>query len=117
MSLLNNEQISILKMELRDRFLFVIDMWAPSKYQYKWLEDETGISASIWQNVCLEKQFPTLEMLIAIGKYQGKYLFWVMTGGTEHECPPEELFKSYISQREWIKQKRRGQKLVQPESE
>lgn len=107
--------------KLRERFLFIIEMWAADRYRYEWLENRTGIPAARWQNVLLEKQFPTLEMLIIVCKHQPNYTYWLMHGAHKHklsenenhpwlksECPSEEIFNKFKADREWIKQKRKS---------
>lgn len=97
-----------LEIEVRERFLFAIDLWAPDTYRYKWLEEATGIPGGRWQHVTLEKQMPTLEMLIAIGKYT-HYLHWIVTGADSaaaEQQPPKEIFEQFQSHRQWIKTKR-----------
>lgn len=103
--------------ELRERFLFVIELWAADKYRYAWLEKRTGIPAARWQNVLLEKQLPTLEMLIVICDALPQYVFWLMQGtrnfkGMENgllklDAPSQESFDEFKAHRKWIKQKRK----------
>lgn len=106
---------------LRERFLFAIEMWAADKYRYEWLENRTGIPAARWQNVLLEKQFPTLEMLIAVCKHRPDYTYWLMHGTQEKwiredaknpsyklEGPAEEILNKFKTDREWIKERRKA---------
>jgi len=106
--------------ELRERFLFIIETWAADRYRYEWLENRTGIPAARWQNVLLEKQFPTLEMLIVLCKYCPNYTYWLMHGDAykfdenkkypqiKQEYPSEEILTKFRADREWIKQKRKS---------
>lgn len=111
---LNNEAL-----ELRERFLFLVDSWAADKYRYQWLENHTGIPAARWQNVLLEKQLPTLEMLIAICKNREEHTHWLIHGTQKlfvNEkknslpfrllSPDEEILAKYKSDREWIKERK-----------
>lgn len=120
-------QLAAEQVELRNRFLFVIELWAADRYRYEWLENRTGIPAVRWQNVLLEKQFPTLEMLIVACKNQPQYTYWLMQGDRHKlknedkndannrlrmklDYPPQELVDKIMADREWIKQKRRSKK-------
>ncbi|MCI1042245.1 hypothetical protein [Caballeronia zhejiangensis] len=66
--------------ELRDRLLFAADFIAPARGKYSWLEKRTGIAASKWQNLYLEKQLPTVEMLLAVVHLEPHYAKWILTG-------------------------------------
>lgn len=107
--------------DLRERFLFVIEMWAADKYRYDWLEKRTGIAAARWQNVLLDKQFPTLEMLMVVCKYQPQYTYWLMLGKEwkiadptiPHlalDYPAGDILSQFKVHRDWIKQKRKSKK-------
>lgn len=105
---------------LRERFLFIIEMWAADRYRYEWLENHTGIPAARWQNVLLEKQFPTLEMLIAVCKSRPDYTYWLIHGTQQKwvsdppqprfvlEGPSEETLNKFRTDREWIKERRKS---------
>lgn len=103
--------------ELRERFLYLIEIWAVEKYRYDWLEKRTGIAAARWQNVLLDKQFPTLEMLMSICRYLPNYTYWLMTGrewvinepNIPHlylNHPESDGFNQFKTHREWLKRKR-----------
>ena len=104
--------------DLRERFLYLIEMWSADTYRYEWLESHTGISAARWQNVLLEKQFPTPEMMVAICDAQPGYSYWFLRGTslaaddplfkTKMCSPSEESFSAFKAHREWIKEKRRS---------
>lgn len=114
------EKLAIEVEELRERFMFVIEMWAADRYRYDWLEKHTGIASARWQNVLLDKQFPTMEMLLVVCKNQPQYTYWLMTGiAWEISAPPskkpflylmsprDDLLNQFKIHREWIKQKRK----------
>ena len=54
--------------DFHERFLLLIGLWAADKYRYEWLENHTGIPAMHWQNCLLDKQLPTLGMVLATCK-------------------------------------------------
>jgi len=98
--------------ELRERFLYILEVWAPDKHRYQWLEQRTGIAAARWQNVTLGKQFPTLEMLIAVSNYMPNYSFWLMLGRDPlpligSTCPTASEWETYQSHRAWLKQRKK----------
>lgn len=107
--------------ELRERFLFSIEMWAADKYRYEWLENHTGIPAARWQNVLLEKQFPTVEMLIVVCHANPAATYWLMRGIPQPlkygdpgfslagwASPSEETFNAFKAHRKWINEKRKS---------
>lgn len=104
--------------EFRQRFLFIIEAAAADKYRYEWLENHSGISASRWQHVFLEKQLPTIDMILLALSLRPTYTNWLMHGTAiiHEDCPipyiqsapSEELFKTFIEHREWIKQRRKS---------
>lgn len=105
---------------LRERFLYLIEIWASDTHRYAWLEKRTGIPGPRWQNVILEKQLPTLEMLIAVCKHLPPYTYWLMHGKEPWKFPNEEALSSlafasptaeawetYQAHRRWIKEHRK----------
>jgi hypothetical protein len=78
-------------LELRDRLLFVADLIAPERGKYAWLEKRTGVSASKWQNLYLEKQLPTVEMLLAVVHLDPSYGKWILTGLPNLEATIEKV--------------------------
>lgn len=118
------EKLALESEELRERFLFVIEMWAADKYRYNWLEKRSGIAAARWQNVLLDKQFPTLEMLLVVCKHQPQFTYWLMLGREWKirdqdplhglnlclDYPTEDVLNRFRAHREWIKQKRKSKK-------
>lgn len=104
--------------EFRQRFLFIIESAAADMYRYEWLENHSGISAARWQNVFLEKQLPTMDMILLALSVRPSYTNWLMHGTATiaEDCPipyvqsapSEELFKTYIEHRKWIQQKRKS---------
>lgn len=101
--------------ELRDRLLFVLDDFAPSRGKYHYLELRTGIPATRWQNLYLEKQLPTLDMLLAMNECRPYYLHWILTGHNlgnareieiisfQHRAPKEEKWITFLEHRSWLR--------------
>lgn len=104
--------------EMRERFMYVIEGWASDINRYDWLENHTGIPAARWQNVMLEKQLPTLEMLLVVCKYNPEYTNWLMHGGPldsiliGQQYPDKELWDRYKAYREWVRKKRMARKAA-----
>lgn len=102
--------------DLRQRFMYVIEGWASDINRYQWLENNTGIPAARWQNVMLEKQLPTLEMLLIVCLLHPHYTNWLMHGGPLDDVfgcqkyPNKELWDQYKAYREWIRKKRMKKK-------
>lgn len=103
---------------LRERFLYLLDDFAPERGKYQYLESRTGIAASKWQNLYLEKQFPTLEMLLAICSYRRPYSHWLLAGvpptfddlsedTPARKSPPLERWESYQQHRRWVRDRKR----------
>lgn len=98
--------------QLRDRLLFVLDDLAPARGKYSYLESRTGIPAARWQNLYLEKQYPTLDMIWAISEYRRYYLSWLMTGANPEfgagsslgqMSPPSEQWEKFQEHRDWVR--------------
>lgn len=94
--------------ELRERLIFLLDDLAPSRGKYAYLENRTGISAASWQNLYLEKQMPTLDMILAVFEYRYPYLNWLITGqapGTEQMpmAPSSEEWEKFQTHRAWVR--------------
>lgn len=97
--------------ELRDRLIFLLDDLAPATGKYAYLESRTGISAARWQNLYLEKQQPTIEMILAVSEYRREYLTWLFTGKTPNEddpaqipnAPTDEEWHSFSQHRAWLR--------------
>lgn len=102
--------------DMRQRFMYVIEGWASDINRYQWLENNTGIPAASWQNVMLEKQLPTLEMLLIVCLLHPHYTNWLMHGGPLDDVfgcqkyPNKELWDQYKAHREWIRKKRMKKK-------
>jgi len=102
--------------ELRVRFLFLVDHIAAVRYRYEWLEKHTSIPAMRWKNVLLEKQLPTIEMLLAIINLHGSSAEWLMCGSIPEpnnpfsslNAPSEAQFNDFKAQRDWINEKRQA---------
>lgn len=98
-------------LELRDRLIFLLDDLAPTTGKYTYLESRTGISAARWQNLYLEKQQPTIEMILAISEYLPEYLTWLLTGRAPSkekligapEVPTDEEWHSFSQHRAWLR--------------
>ena len=98
-------------LELRDRLIFLLDDLAPTTGKYTYLESRTGISAARWQNLYLEKQQPTIEMILAISEYRPEYLTWLLTGRAPSkekligapEEPTDEEWHSFSQHRAWLR--------------
>lgn len=100
--------------EMRIRFLYLTESVSAEKYRYEWLELHTGVSSARWQNVLLEKQLPTVEMLMAICNLCNGYAHWLMHGSIPGRddplyhlnlrAPSEEAFNFFKDRREWINQ-------------
>ncbi len=54
--------------------------------KYKELEEMTGINATSWRDVCLERKRATAEHLEAIGRLWPEYSLWLLTGKTQPEA-------------------------------
>lgn len=97
--------------KLRDRLIFLLDDLAPAKGKYAYLESRTGISAARWQNLYLEKQQPTIEMILAISEYRRPYLAWLITGQNPEseelklmqQAPTDEEWNSFSEHRAWLR--------------
>lgn len=87
---------------LRDRLIFLLDEFAPSRGKYAYLESRTGISAASWQNLYLEKQMPTLDMILAMSEYRHPYLSWLITG-QDPKGASAQLISAAPSPEEWDK--------------
>lgn len=102
--------------ELRVRFLFLVNSVAAVKYRYEWLEKHTSIPAMRWKNVLLEKQLPTIEMLLAINNLHGRSAEWLICGSIPDTndpfnspyAPSEAGFNEFKAQRDWINEKRQA---------
>lgn len=122
-----HDQLVLQVEELRVRFLYLTDKVAADKYRYEWLEKHTGIPSARWQNVLLEKQLPTLDMLLAICNLQGGFAHWLIYGSapkfddpciTMRPCAPsEEAFEVFRARREWNNQRRKTRAKKQTDSE
>jgi hypothetical protein len=96
---------------LRDRLIFLLDDLAPSRGKYAYLESRTGISAASWQNLYLEKQMPTLDMILAMSEYRHPYLSWLITGQDPNAgagqqvftAPSHEEWETYQNHRAWLR--------------
>ncbi len=103
--------------DLRERFLFLIEMWASNHGRYQRLEQRTGIPAARWQNVLLDKQMPTTEMLLAVCTALPNMTYWLFHGaegvkyaaripGFAHSKPDDESWEWFQEYRAEIKAKR-----------
>lgn len=109
------------KMELfRERFIYLIEIWASDHGRYQWLEKRTGIPGARWQNVMLEKQFPTVEMILSVIGYLPDHSYWLLHGmlptnmlAAGHKAPEPDSWETFRSHREWIKKRREGKKKNQ----
>ncbi len=54
--------------------------------KYKELEEMTGINATSWRDVCLERKRATAEHLEAIGRLWPEYSLWLLTGKIRPEA-------------------------------
>lgn len=96
---------------LRDRLIFLLDDLAPNRGKYAYLESRTGISAASWQNLYLEKQMPTLDMILAVSEYRYPYLSWLITGQDPTDAsaqqmsraPTDEKWEAFRSHRAWLR--------------
>lgn len=102
---------------LRERLIFLLADLAPNRGKYAYLESRTGISAASWQNLCLEKQMPTLDMILAVSEYRYPYLSWLITGQDPTDAsaqqmsraPSDEKWEAFRSHRTWLRAaKKRG---------
>lgn len=94
--------------KLRDRLLYILDDLAPSRGKYAYLERRTGIPSSRWQNLYLEKQLPTLDMLLAIMEYRRDYMHWILTGldiaqDETPRTPKPQEWATFLEHREWLR--------------
>jgi hypothetical protein len=71
--------------ELRERVLFILEHWESGRGKYGHYESVTGIPASRWQNMCLGKQLPTLDMVMAIAQRNPWVAEWLLAVGTADE--------------------------------
>lgn len=104
--------------QLRERFLYLIEIWAANRGRYAWLEKRTGIPAARWQNVLLEKQKPTMEMVIAVCHHLESYTFWLIHGKkpsgilSQSQNAPEEGWEKFQNHREWLKEFKKRKKGI-----
>lgn len=97
--------------ELRDRLIFLLDDLSPSRGKYAYLESRTGIPAASWQNLYLEKQMPTLEMILAMSEYRHPYLSWLITGQDSQgdtaelmwQVPSCDEWETFQNHRAWLR--------------
>ena len=98
---------------LRERFRYMIEIWAADRHRYEWLEKRTGIPAARWQNVLLDKQYPSIEMLMIICNNFPNYSFWLMTSRKSLPSyavptkPAFEHWEEFKTHRQWILKKRK----------
>lgn len=108
--------------ELRIRFLYLTESVAADKHRYEWLELHTSIPAARWQNVLLEKQLPTLEMIVAACHYLNNgYAHWLIHGWLPEPsepayrwklcAPSEEAFNYFKERRAWLNQMKQEKKI------
>lgn len=101
----------------RERFLYLIDLWAPATQKYQYLEKRTGIPAARWQNLFMEKQMPTLEMILTIPPQWPEHMLWLMTGHVDvpgslvaalggQKAPSQKSWEEYQHHRAWLKRKK-----------
>ncbi|WP_043798058.1 hypothetical protein ACLSSQ_11235 [Azospira sp. APE16] len=68
-----------------ERLLMVVAAKTNPLRKYKELEEMTGINATSWRDVCLERKRATAEHLEAIGRLWPEYSLWLLTGRTQSE--------------------------------
>ncbi len=117
--------------QFRDRLIFLCDDLAPERGKYAYLEKRTGIGASKWQNLFLERQMPTIEMVIAILEYRRTFAKWLISGKpaveeavdgggdaggmaaaiseivNADEAPDGKFWREWLAHREWIREKKK----------
>lgn len=76
---------------LRERMLFILERWEAGRGRYDYYESMTGIPASRWQNLCLEKQLPTVDMVMAIAMRFPFVAEWLIAAGTADERALDQL--------------------------
>jgi hypothetical protein len=77
--------------EFRDRLLYLIERWAPDRSKYDYLESRTGIAATRWKNLCNERQFPTIEMVLAVCEHDPRLAHWLLTGSDPANPGPKDI--------------------------
>jgi hypothetical protein len=103
---------------LRERLIYMAQYWAPSRKTYEYLEKRTGIDASKWKNLFLNRQMPTTEMILSICQHQPGQINWLITGTGSPLSPKMSLMASkepdkdawelFASHRKWVKEKKRN---------
>jgi len=95
---------------MRERFLYLVSIFTADRNRYALLQQHTGIPAGRWQNVMLEKQLPSCEMLISVCHALPQYTNWLMHGKQnetpQHEYPTEENWQLFKGHRQWTKTKK-----------
>lgn len=99
---------------LRERLIFLCESRAPARGRYDYLESRTGIAASRWKNVFLERQMPTIEMLVALCHYRRDHALWLMTGSAagdggllpSHRAPGPEEWHRFTMHRAWLRERK-----------
>lgn len=93
--------------ELRNRFVYLaMDLAPQGRGAYKYLEERTGIPSARWKNVMLNRQMPTLAMLISLMDYRREYAEWLLTGDDSGKgrFPSPEIWEKFLKYREWMQE-------------
>lgn len=100
--------------KLRERLVFLCTDFAPDDGTYAYLEKRTGIGASKWKNLFLRRQFPTIEMLLAMCHFRPYYTQWLMSGSAPERtglaqdqfAPSPGSWQTFHAYRDWIAQRK-----------
>jgi hypothetical protein len=86
---------------LRERFIFLANDFAPAGARFDYLEGRTGIAAARWQDVFQRKALPDVDMLVALTLHRRDKIEWLMTGQVAQMIcqrrPREELWNQFIT--------------------
>jgi len=74
------KEVAQLEIDIRERFIFLLDIDNEAYGRYEYLEKRYGISARRWQNVCNRVRMPGIDMLSSFLKDQPQYATWLMCG-------------------------------------
>jgi hypothetical protein len=68
---------------MKERIKLLIRIEANPRAPWAYMEAQTGIRASTWQNFDRGRQRANDEMIEALGRVWPQYAFWLMTGRTD----------------------------------
>lgn len=84
---------------IRKRFSELIELNTVPSRRYKFLEEQSGISALSWRNAYNGGQRPTAEMLQVVARLWPEYAFWLVTGITDiangHTSPHGAVYENH----------------------